>query len=107
MEELIQELEKLPMPMANKLLALVEQYGKDQYNKGLTTGWNRAIDISGYGTPPEPSVRNEVRNTPLLTIKSDGYDLSGCSHPLRDMATDATPCEYCGKAGVSYNGVLF
>lgn len=48
--------------MANKLLALVEQYGKDQYKQGLTTGWNRAVDIAGYGTPPTPTIRNDVRN---------------------------------------------
>ncbi len=66
MEELIQELEKLPMPTANKLLAMVEQYGSDQYKQGLTTGWNRAIDISGYGTPPPATIRNEVRNAPIV-----------------------------------------
>ena len=66
MNEIISELEKLPMATANKLLAMIEKYGEDQRKNGWHAGWNKAIDTAGYGTPPEPSVRNEVRNTPIV-----------------------------------------
>ena len=52
----------MPTEQCEHLMKLIGEYGKQQW----MSGWNKAIDTAGYGTPPEPSVRNEVRNTPIV-----------------------------------------
>ena len=62
MEQIIQELALLDAKQGEYLLRLIKTYGQEQW----VSGWNKAIDTAGYGTPPEPSVKNEVRNTPIV-----------------------------------------
>lgn len=62
MDEILQELINLPKQQADKLSDLIGKYAHAEWKRGWHTGWNRAMDTAGYGTPPEPSVRNEVRN---------------------------------------------
>ena len=58
MEQIIQELALLEARQAEYLLKLIKTYGQEQW----LSGFNKAVDISGYGTPPAPTIRNEVRN---------------------------------------------
>jgi hypothetical protein len=36
----------------------IRNYGNERW----VAGWNRALEVSGHGTPPEPQIRTELRN---------------------------------------------
>jgi hypothetical protein len=40
------------------IIAAIHEYGRSQWIEGF----NRAANIAGYGTPPEPQIRTELRN---------------------------------------------
>lgn len=74
MEQIIQELATLSDYQGQKLLKLIMEYG----TKRWVEGFNKASDISGYGTPPEPTVRNEVRNAPIVNNPHPDGGNYGC-----------------------------
>jgi hypothetical protein len=40
------------------IIAAIHEYGRDQWIEGF----NRAANIAGHGTPPEPQIRTELRH---------------------------------------------
>lgn len=65
---------KMPTVECIQLLNLISEYGKNRW----VEGFNKASDISGYGTPPEPTVRNEVRNAPIVNNPHPDGGHYGC-----------------------------